>query len=114
MKFVRKNQARSFKNGDKCIAYEYFIGDKDINGAVMEIDGRHPDKGCVVNRVCKEIGYIISGKGYIVVGDKRVDFVEGDLIFIEPCEKYYWFGDKLKMFMPCSPAFYQEQHSEVG
>lgn len=113
MKFVKKDQVKIYKNSDKCVAYEYFTGDKDINGAVIEIDGRYPDAGCVVNRVCKEIGYVISGKGYAVVENNKIGLAEGDLVFIAPGENYYWFGDKLKMFMPCSPAFYPEQHEET-
>jgi mannose-6-phosphate isomerase-like protein (cupin superfamily) len=113
MKLVKKSQAKIFKNSEKCIAYEYFIGDKDINGAVIEIEGRYPNSGRVTNKVCKEIGYIISGSGYVVVEGKKLKFKEGDLVFIEAGERYYWYGDKLKMFMPCSPAFYPEQHKEV-
>ena len=96
MKFVKKSQAKAYKNSDKCVAYEYFIGDKDINGAVIEIEGRYPDKGRVTNEVCKEIGYVISGSGYVVVEGQKAEFEEGDLFFIEPGEKYFFHGNNLK------------------
>ena len=113
MKFVKKQEAKTYKNSDGCIAYEYHIGDNDINGAVIEIEGRYPDEGRVVNEKCKEIGYVISGSGYVVIEGEKVEFEKGDLVFIEPGEKYFWFGNNLKMFMPCSPAFYPEQHRKV-
>jgi hypothetical protein len=55
MKVVRLNQTKEFKNSDFCTATEYPLGDKDINGAVIELKGRYPDKGQVVNYKCKEI-----------------------------------------------------------
>jgi alkylated DNA repair dioxygenase AlkB len=111
MKIVRKNQTREFKNNDQCIALEYSMGDKDINGAVGIINGRYPDKGRVVNTVCKELVYVLSGTGRVVIEGKEINFKEGDLILIEPNEKYFWEGS-FKIFMPCAPAWYPEQHRE--
>jgi mannose-6-phosphate isomerase-like protein (cupin superfamily) len=87
-------------------------GDKDINGAVIELNGRYPDKGSVVNLKCKELAYVIKGSGKLVVEDKEIKLNEGDLVLIEPGEKYYWEG-RMTMFMPCSPAWYPKQHMEV-
>lgn len=113
MKVIKKNQTKEFKNSDKCIAIEYPLGDKDINGAVIKLSGRYPDKGRVVNAKCKEMAYVIKGSGEIVVEGKRVKISQGDLVLIEPNEKYYWKG-KLMLFVPCVPAWYPEQHKEVG
>ena len=112
MKVVRKDQTKEFKNSDVCTATEYPLGDKDINGAVIELTGRYPDKGRVVNLKCKELAYVIKGSGKVVVEGKEVEFQEGDLILIEPGEKYFWEGNTT-MFMPCTPAWYPEQHKEV-
>jgi mannose-6-phosphate isomerase-like protein (cupin superfamily) len=113
MKLVKKSQAKFFNNGRSCVGYEYPIGDKDINGAVTEITGRYPSKNRIKNLKCKEMGYVISGSGYVVIEDKKVELNKGDLILIKPGEKYYWFGNKLKMFVPCTPAFYPEQNKKV-
>lgn len=43
MKIVRKNETREFKNSEQCIAIEYSLEDKDINGAVGKISGRYPE-----------------------------------------------------------------------
>ena len=109
MKIIRKNETKSFKNSDKCIAIEYPLGDKDINGAIIKLNGRYPDKGIAVNTKCKEIAYIIKGEGKIVVNNKEVKLKEGDLILIDPMEEYYWEGN-MEMFVPCTPAWSPKQH----
>jgi len=112
MKVVHKNQAKEHKNSAVCIATEYPWGDKDINGAVIRLTGRYPDEGRVVNRECKELAYVISGSGRLVVEDREVGLGEGSLVLFEPGERYFWEGN-LTMFVPCTPAWYPEQHSEV-
>jgi len=112
MKIIHKDQAKPHKNSEGCIAIEYPLGDKDINGAVIKLNGREPDKDRVVNLKCKELVYIISGSGKVVVEGKEIKFKQGDLILIEPGEKFYWQG-KATMFIPCSPAWYPEQYKEV-
>lgn len=112
MKIIHKNQTNVFKNSDRCIAIEYPLGDKDINGAVIELDGRYPDKGRVVNLECKELAYILEGSGKLIIEDEEIEFEKDDLILLEPGEKYFWEG-KCKMFVPCIPAWWPEQHKEV-
>lgn len=112
MKIITKNQTNEFKNSEVCIAFEYPLNDKDINGAVIKLNGRYPSKGRVVNNKCKELSYIISGLGKVVVEDKEVVLKKGDVILIEPGERYFWDG-KMTMFVPCTPAWYPEQHQEV-
>jgi len=112
MKFINKKETEKFKNSNVCTAIEYPLEDKDINGAIIELSGRYPDKGRVVNLKCKELAYIIKGSGRAVVEGKEIQLNEGDLILIEPEEKYFWEGN-LIMFVPCTPAWYPEQHKEV-
>lgn len=112
MKIIKKDQAEVHKNSNACVAIEYPLGDKDINGAVIELNGRYPDKGRTVNLECKELAYIIKGSGRLVVESKEIELNEGDLVLIEAGEKYYWEGS-FTMFVSCTPAWYLEQHREV-
>ena len=112
MKIIHKEGTKQFKNSDACTATEYPIGDKDINGAVVDLNGRYPDKGRVVNLKCKELAYVIEGTGKVVVENEEVKLQKGDLVLIEAGERYFFEGD-LKMFVPCVPAWYPEQHKEV-
>lgn len=113
MKVVAKDQAKEFKNSDVCIAYEYALGDTDINGAVIKLSGRYPETGYVTNEVCKELVYVVSGSGSLVTDKETVELSTGDMALLLPNEKYYFDGT-MEMFMPCSPAWYPEQHKEVG
>ena len=113
MKIIYKDQAKTFRNSDVCVAIEYPMGDKDINGATIELNGRYPDTGRVVNEVCKELVYVIEGTGILAVEGEEVQLAHGDLALIEPGEKYFFDG-KLKLFVPCVPAWYPEQHKNIG
>lgn len=112
MKILHKSQTKTLKNGKTCTAIEYPLGDKDINGAIIELNGRYPERGNVVNLKCKELAYIIKGSGRLTVENKKTEIKEGDLVLISSGEKYFWEGD-LVMFVPCTPAWYPEQHQEV-
>lgn len=112
MKLVRRKDRVEHRNSSVCIAYEYHLRDKDINGAVIKLTGRYPDKGRVVNKACKEIVYIISGKGRLNVDGKEVILQEEDQVLIEPGEKYFFEGN-MKFIVPCTPAWHPKQHEEV-
>ena len=114
MKVILKSQTNSFSNSDTCSGFEFPFGDKDINVAVITVDGRYPAKGHLVNDVCKEIAYVIKGTGLVGVDGDTHPLSPGDAVLINPGERFFWEGKKLKMFMPCYPAFYPEQHKEVN
>ncbi|MBU3924679.1 cupin domain-containing protein [Patescibacteria group bacterium] len=112
MKIIRKNQTKIFKNSEACVAIDYWTDDKDINGAVIELNGRYPDKGRVMNLECKEMAYVIKGSGKVSIEGVETEINKGSLILIEPGEKFFWEGN-MTMFMPCAPAWYPEQYKEV-
>lgn len=112
MKIIHRDQTERFKNSESCVAIEYPWDDKDINGAVVELSGRYPDKGRAVNLKCKELAYVVKGSGKVAIEGKEIEIQERDLILIEPGERYFWQGN-LIMFMSCTPAWYPEQHKEV-
>ncbi len=112
MEVVYKSDAVEFKNTKDCSVYEYSMKDCDINGAVVKISGRYPDNGCVKNLKCKEMAYVLKGKGTIVINEKRIFLAEGDLILIHPEENYFWEGE-LELFVPSTPAWNIDQHKKV-
>lgn len=93
-------------------AYEYPILNNTLHGAVIELTGRYPEKGRVVNEKCYEAGYVVKGSGKLFIEGEEITFEEGDQIMIKPGEKYYWDGTAT-LFMPTTPAWYPEQHKEV-
>lgn len=113
MKNVKKADARIFKNSDKCIAYEYPTKEKNLNMTVIDIEGRYPEEGQVVNKVCKEIIYVAQGSGKIVVEGKELELNAGDQVFINAGEKFYYSDCQFRLIVSCAPAYYPEQHIQV-
>ncbi len=112
MKLVKLEQAQEFSNSDSCKGLEYPLNDIDINFSTAIISGRYPDKGYCVNEECKELIYVIEGKGTLNKKDKTIEFNKGDVILIDKGEVYYWDG-KCTIAMPCTPAWYPEQHKLI-
>jgi molybdopterin converting factor small subunit len=112
MKVIKKSESVEFDGGKTLDAIEYHLDDEDVNGAIGIITGRYPEKGRVVNKVCKELVYVLSGSVKLVVEGEEVVLEEGDEVLILPGERYYWEGN-CKIFMACTPAWYPEQHEEV-
>ncbi len=113
MKHVPKSSAIKFKNSSTCWGLEYPFDDPDINGAVGIVDGRYPEQGFVVNEKCKEAVYVVSGTGSLTTDNDAVKLAPGDAALIPAGEPYFFEGKKLKIFMPCTPAWYPEQHKEI-
>ena len=113
MKIIRKDEAITGTNSDKCKTIEYSFGDKDIDVGVATITGRYPEKGYCMNLVSKELIYIIEGNGTIYFEKEKVHFSKGDSILIEPKEKYYWEAQYCVVSMACTPAWSFEQYKTV-
>jgi mannose-6-phosphate isomerase-like protein (cupin superfamily) len=115
MKAVKRSDAIDFSNGPTCTGHDYLFDDKALNIAIVKVEGRYPEKGYAYNDVCKEVGFVLKGKGTLAVeGHEVVSLMAGDAVMIQPGEKYFWQGESLAMLMPCSPAFYPEQHMHIA
>jgi mannose-6-phosphate isomerase-like protein (cupin superfamily) len=112
MKFVKKNGTKLFEASEACRVFEYQLGYKDIDGVVAKITGRYPDKGFCVNKICRELGYVIEGQGKVVINDTEISLNTGDLVCIDPNEKFFWEGN-FTLFLPCAPAWNPNQHKFV-
>lgn len=73
MKLVKLEQAQEFSNSDRCKGLEYPLDDVDINFSTAIINGRYPDNGYCVNEECKELIYVIEGKGTLNKKDKVIE-----------------------------------------
>jgi mannose-6-phosphate isomerase-like protein (cupin superfamily) len=83
-----------------------------ISGAVAEIKGRYPAHGFVINKKIKELVYVLSGKGQIILSQGETEISVGDVIFVDHMEKFAWNGDMV-LFMATAPSFDPKQHIEV-
>jgi len=111
--FIKKrNQRISHKNSSICVAYEYPFDDKSINISLVKINGRYPETGQVTNTKVKEIIFVKSGKGKIVINKKAIKLEKEDVILLLPNEKYYFEG-KFEFITSCSPAWFEGQHKFV-
>ena len=113
MKIISKSQRVEFKHGESCTACEYLINDNDINAAVIKLSGRYPEKGLAMNEISKEMAYVISGSGKVSIDNTEFNVIQGDLVFVNPGEKFYWEGN-MELFMPCVPAWNPEQYKIIG
>jgi len=48
----------------------------------------------------------------LAVEDKEYEIGAGDLVLINPGEKFYWQGN-MEIFMPCAPAWSPDQYKTV-
>ena len=112
MKLVKFEESQEFRNGEKCTVVEYPLDDKDINFSTGVISGRYPDEGYCVNEECKELIYVMEGNGTLNKKDEKIEFSRGDIVLIDKGEVYYWDAH-CTIAMPCTPAWYPEQHKYV-
>ena len=112
MQIVQMADAQEFKNSQTCSVYEYFMEDRQINGAVVKLSGRYPETGCVLNLKCKELVYVIAGEGKVIVEGKETPLSEGDVVLISSNEKYFWDGN-MTLFVSSFPAWTMEQYQKV-
>lgn len=113
MEFIKLEKAVSY-SGDGYSGMDYPSDDKDINFAVINMNGRSPKSGYQVNTECKEMLYIMNGSGTIYKKDSDItfDFKKGDVIVIDKNE-YYAFEGCFEAAVPCTPAWTSEQHKYI-
>jgi len=113
MELIKKEKA-NFYSGDGYSGLDYPSKDKEINFAIIKINSRSPKNGFQVNIECKELLYILCGKGILYKKDnkEKIKFSEGDVILIEKGE-YYAFDGNFEAAVPCTPAWTKEQHKYI-
>lgn len=112
MKLSKNHESIERKNSAMFTAIEHTIQDEAINSVIVKLSGRYPEKQRAVNQQCKEIIYVQDGEGKLILEDQVYELNAGDMVLIEPGEKYYWQGN-MRLFVACSPAWTKEQHQIV-
>lgn len=112
MGVVKKSDRIKHFNSPVCIAYEYAHEDKDISVAFIELTGRYPDKGRVMNQICKEMIFVSKGEGKVEIDGNKFMLNESDAILIQPNQKYFLEG-KMGLVISAYPAWYPKQHIKL-
>lgn len=113
MKVIQKEKAEKGSHSKNCKTIEYSFQDPDMDLGVAIISGRYPEKGYCVNLECKELVYVLEGRGSLCFEKKKIPFKKGDSILIDKGEKYYWDVEKCKVSMTCTPAWSPEQYKTI-
>ena len=111
MEYLKKEQSQTFTNGN-IIAHEYATKNSDINIALIEIKGRHPQENWLINEKVTELTFITKGSATLKTESETVILKEGDIAIINPNEKYFWEGD-CTLLTPCTPSWTPEQNKIV-
>ena len=101
---IKKSERKKHANAPSCVAYEYEHGDEDIDIAFIEIRGKYPEKGSAMNKICKEMVFVVGGKGKIEIDEKSYSLNEGDTVLIQPNQKYFFEGN-IDLIFSCHPSF---------
>jgi mannose-6-phosphate isomerase-like protein (cupin superfamily) len=108
---IKKGNAKIINVAPEFKIIEYgHLGNGITNGTVAEINGRYPQSGWGKNKISDELVYVISGKGFLEMPDNKEILSEGDVAFIPKGQQIAWSGENLKVFIPCIPAWTNEQH----
>ncbi len=112
MKKIAAAEAESFQHGETCLMSEYRLEDDRLDAATAKVSGRYPDEGWVLNRVSAETAYVLAGSGKLVTEDGETSLETGDVVLIEPGEKFHWDG-KMTLFVTCAPAWKYGQYEHI-
>ena len=104
---VKKKGARINARKD-LIAYEYPHFSEDAGFALLELNGRHPSIGYIVNKNCDEIFLVHQGSGEIYMDGVITKFEEEDIIAVKRGTKFYCEGNGVKLFHVSTPPWYEE------
>lgn len=112
MKHIKLKDAISRSNSDSCIVNEYPLEENDLDIVVATITGRYPDNGYALNKVSKEIIYVLEGTGIVHFKDKKIKYNAGDVILINK-EAYYYETKYSKVTISCSPAWNNKDYENI-
>jgi mannose-6-phosphate isomerase-like protein (cupin superfamily) len=66
----------------------------------------------IIEHKCDFIYYILKGKGYFEINDKKENCIKDELVIVPAGSKFRYAG-KLKMLLITTPPFYTEQEETL-
>lgn len=108
-----KLEGASFVNSPFCKGIGFAKEGASMDIAKIELTGRYPESGWVVNEVSYEMAYVMNGSGKLINRDgESFEVREGDVVSIDPGKQYAWDG-MMTLIVPCTPPFDPNKHKHV-
>jgi mannose-6-phosphate isomerase-like protein (cupin superfamily) len=100
-----------FSNSAVCFGKEFKpIGTDAVDIAKISIRGEFPSDGkWGYLEESHEMAVVLRGEGYIETKEGKHTLREGDVVHVEPLERFRWGGD-MDLIVPCGPAFNPSKH----
>ena len=112
MQVVAQKAAKRIENGESCIAFEYPLETERLNMALVEIGGRYPESGRVMNSACEELAFCIDGEGSLFVDGVEGHVSIGAMMRIPQDQPFYWEGS-MRLLVACAPSWSPEQYVQL-
>ena len=108
-----KLDGNPFENSLVCKGVGYAHEGAGMDLARIELTGRYPESGWVMNEASYEMAYVLQGYGEFINRDgEAIKVSEGDVVSIEAGKQYAWNGT-LTLIVPCTPPFDSSKHKHV-
>lgn len=106
---IKKAEALSKALGINCTVLEYNWNSEVLSIAKSIINWRLPENWMLINKVCEETYFVISGKWKVFSEKGEFDINEWDVYHFEKWEKYYVWWEDLELVIANSPKWYPKQ-----
>lgn len=73
MIIIQSSEAKKIQVSPTTAIWEFVMKEKSISGAIAKIKDRYPEKGFAVNKISKELAFVISGSGHLVPKSKTAN-----------------------------------------
>jgi hypothetical protein len=110
---VKKHEANKIVASKLCTLWDYALPSGRLGFAAAQIDGRYPDEGKVLNRICDKTYFVISGTATVHVESGDFSIGSGDVFFFEH-GKWHWVEAKDLHIVVChTPPWSADQHERI-
>jgi mannose-6-phosphate isomerase-like protein (cupin superfamily) len=106
---IKKSTATPIKVNERSTIWDYPMPSEDTGLSYQNLNGRLPEKGWYINRVCHEIFFITKGTAKFNIENKNYDLTEGDAVILKPRQKHYGIYSNTSLITITSPNWFEEQ-----